>query len=108
MQLDTRLGAGPTAASVRALLTQVLRSGDTSASIRRTAAWGAGRYVERADVTTALARRYVVTPAAACADGRVALGGGDDTPTARAGLLAALGGDQTRPCVRPPPGLSHR
>ncbi|MCC6930522.1 MAG: HEAT repeat domain-containing protein [Gemmatimonadaceae bacterium] len=75
------------------LLMQVLRA-DTSAGIRRTAAWGLSRYAERADVVTALAQalrsdkdQHVREMAA------WALGGGDDTPASRAALLAALGGD---------------
>jgi len=76
-----------------ALLMQVLRA-DTSASIRRTAAWGLSRYVERAEVAAALAQAL-----RADKDHRVretaawALGDGDDVPVARAALVSALAGD---------------
>ena len=75
------------------LLMQVLRT-DTSASIRRTAAWGLSRYAERSEVAAALAQalradkdRHVREMSA------WALGDGEDVPAARAALLAALSGD---------------
>lgn len=93
VQLDTRLAQADSGERA-ALLTQVLRS-DTSASIRRTAAWGLERYVERADVTTALAQALRGDASGSVREMAAwALGGGDDTPTARAGLLAALGSDR--------------